>query len=346
MADPWSWFAAAGSAPLRLEQPVSLLRLEGPDTLRFLHGQSSQDLALARAGAWRRTAFISPTARLIALAEVLVDPAGAWLVITAGEGAAVRQALDRVLFPADDVRLGPLQAGLWLEPLSPAGSGRIETAGAEAIATAEAPGAAEPWQGRWQGSAQEGWRLGEAWVLPAGVGPATLEGPLAGTTPLPEPLSQWRRLALGLPAAPQEINGDTNPFELGLADRVSLAKGCYVGQETLARLATYDGVKQQLRRWFLPAAAGAPQPGMELRTAGGERAGVITSQLPLVDGSGWVGLALVRRAALASMAVESPAPESAGSETASLQPPLQLSLPERFVTPPVGAGSQARGAQG
>jgi folate-binding protein YgfZ len=333
MADPWSWFAAAGSAPLRLEQPVSLLRLDGPDTLRFLHGQSSQDLALAPAGAWRRTAFISPTARLIALAEVLVDPAGAWLVITAGDGEAVRQSLDRVLFPADDVRLGPLQAGVWLEPLSQAGSARIEAAAASA--------AAEPWQGHWQGSAQAGWRLGEAWVLPAGVGPAALEGALAGTTPLPEPLRQWRRLALGLPAAPQEINGDTNPFELGLADRVSLTKGCYVGQETLARLATYDGVKQQLRRWFLPVAAGAPQPGMELRTAGGERAGVITSQLPLADGSGWVGLVLVRRGALESTALE-----PAGLESAALQPPLQLSRPEAFVPPPVGAGSQARAVPG
>jgi folate-binding Fe-S cluster repair protein YgfZ len=60
-----------------LEQPVSLLRLEGPDTLRFLHGQSSQDLVLAPPGAWCSTCCISPTARLRALAEVLVDGGGA-----------------------------------------------------------------------------------------------------------------------------------------------------------------------------------------------------------------------------------------------------------------------------
>lgn len=334
MADPWNWFAAAGPAPLRLEQPVSLLRLEGPDTLRFLHGQSSQDLALAPAGAWRRTAFISPTARLIALAEVLVEADGAWLVITAGHGEAVRQALDRVLFPADDVRLGPLQAGLWLEPLDQAAVARSATATA---------GGDQAWEGRWQGSAEEGWRLGQAWVLPAAGDSPVLAGPLAGTTPLPEALGRWRRLALGLPSAPEEIHGDTNPFELGLADRVSLSKGCYVGQETLARLATYDGVKQQLRRWFLPASAGAPQPGMELRTAAGERAGVITSQHALADGSGWVGLALVRRLALEPPA---PADPAAAPEPVVLQPPLQLSLPEGFVAPPVGAGSQARAVGG
>ena len=205
MADPWSWFAAAGSAPLRLEQPVSLLRLDGPDTLRFLHGQSSQDLALARPGAWRRTAFISPTARLIALAEVLVDPAGAWLVITAGDGEAVRQALDRVLFPADDVRLGPLQAGLWLEGLSEPGSGRIEMAAAEAIETDAPPAAAEPWQGAWQGSAQEGWRLGKAWVLPAGISPSALEGFLAATTP---PARAAQPVAPSRPRPPRCAPGD------------------------------------------------------------------------------------------------------------------------------------------
>ena len=52
---PWSWSDALPAGPRRLEQSVSLLRLEGPDTLRFLHGQSSQDLVLAPAGAWRRT---------------------------------------------------------------------------------------------------------------------------------------------------------------------------------------------------------------------------------------------------------------------------------------------------
>ena len=322
---PWSWSDALPAGPRRLEQAVSLLRLEGPDTLRFLHGQSSQDLALAPAGAWRSTCCITPTARLRALAEVLVDGGGAWMLITAGDAAAVRTALDRVLFPADAVRLGPLQEALWLEPVGPDRS------------VAASPALWEPLEGG------EGWRLGPVAVVPVG---APVPADLAALAPLPELERQRRRIALGLPAAGAEINDETNPFELGLADRVSLAKGCYVGQETLARLATYDGVKQQLRRWFMPASpkagATAPGPGSTLRDAEGQRAGQVTSALALPGGEGWIGLALVRRAALDQEHLWA-APDSgiAGvtpSPMASQR--LQLSRPEAFVDPPVGASGR------
>jgi len=63
------------------------------------------------------------------------------------------------------------------------------------------------------------------------------------------------RLQQGRPQAPAEINERFNPFELGLAERVSLNKGCYVGQETLPSSPPYDGVKQQ------PDAVSVPRPG-------------------------------------------------------------------------------------
>jgi folate-binding protein YgfZ len=345
MLNPWCWSAA----PARLEQPVALLRLDGPDSLRFLHGQSSQDLVLARPGAWCSTCCITPTARLRALAEVLVDGSGAWLVITAGGAEAVRQALDRVLFPADAVQLGPLQPGLWLEPVEPQGPGNQADAVAAAPAAAVQAGAAQAGaapQRNWESlPAGQGWRLGRAVVLGAG---APMPAELAALPPLSDAALEWRRIALGLPAAAAEINDDTNPFELGLADRVSLSKGCYVGQETLARLATYDGVKQQLRRWFAPAQAGraAPAAGTPLRGAAGERAGSITTALALPGGAGWIGLALVRRAALAqqrlwlggedgAVAGEGLGPGAGGVE-------LLISMPETFVAPPVAGGGAAK----
>jgi folate-binding Fe-S cluster repair protein YgfZ len=132
---------------------------------------------------------------------------------------------------------------------------------------------------------------------------------------------------------------------------VSLAKGCYVGQETLARLATYDGVKQQLRRWFTPASpgpgAGAPRPGNTLRDAEGQRAGQVTSALALPGGEGWIGLALVRRAALEQeqlLCATNGADATGADATGGAEAPaagalqLQLSRPELFVAPPVGAG--------
>ena len=103
-------------------------------------------------------------------------------------------------------------------------------------------------------------------------------------------LEQWR-LKQGWPSGEPRLTGDTNPFELGLARSVSLTKGCYLGQETMAKLAASGGVKQQLRSWSSTAAIST---GTKLARSG-ERAGVVTSSLEVTTGRRWIGLALVRR---------------------------------------------------
>ena len=287
---------------------MSRIRLDGRDTLRFLHGQSSQALELAQPGDCLATCLISPTARMRALALVLVEHDGADLVVITGDGAAVHQALDRVLFPADEVRLGALQAATLVR----------------LIDTPATTAGLRPGVNLGGGNGQPVLLL-----LPHEALPAWAEA-------LPElsPAQAERlRLRQGFPAAPGELNDDTNPFELGLAPWVSLTKGCYVGQETLAKLATYDGVKQQLRHWRClhtgPAAAEELSPGTTLTTAAGERAGVITSRLASADGL--EGLALVRRQALAEPQL---LVATAGGEPVA----LEIRVPEGFVAPPVGAG--------
>lgn len=305
---PWAWAPAGAS---RLDAPVALLRFTGPDSLRVLHGQTSQTLQEARPGEWRSTCCLTPTARLRGLAEVLVVEDGAWLAVTAGDGPAVRMAFDRVLFPADQVELGPLLSGRWLRVMGQ---------------TPSTPGTWRPLEGG------GGWWLGGDVLL---LAETPMPAPLAALPALGASDAEFWRLQQGEPAWPQEVNDAFNPFELGLADRVSLNKGCYVGQETLAKLASSDGVKQQLRRWqALPNAAMAStlEPGTLLQTSEGERAGQITSCLTLADGA-QVGLAMVRRQALASPTLLALAGE--------LAVPLRLSRPAGFQDPPTPLASGA-----
>jgi len=328
----WGWHP---EGPCRFAQPAWLLRLDGADALRFLHGQSSQAIALAPPGSALATCLISPTARMRALATVLVDEQGAWLLIEAGDPEAVRTALDRVLFPADQVQLGALQPALLITPLG------------DADLLAEGQAQAEP--GRWQPLSASAWLVENQLLLL----PAETDHPLMAHRRALSALEQERwRIQQGRPAAPGELNDSTNPFELGLAPRVSLSKGCYVGQETLAKLATYDGVKQQLRRWCWPqqdpgAAAADPDAaplrvGQTLWSPSGDKAGTITSvlQLPQSDGPLWIGLALVRRNALAFDQLLAGEPTAAAaSASANTRPQLTLSVPEAFVAPPPPAGS-------
>jgi folate-binding protein YgfZ len=308
---------SAAHTPARWSTPISLIRLDGSDTRRFLHGQSSQAIELASSGACLPTCLISPTGRMRALALVRLDESGADLLVLEGDGQAVHQSLDRVLFPADRVKLGPVQSATLVRW----------------IGTPEAPSNSEP------NLLAPGVDLGAGAEQPAWlqISGAALPSWLEALPELDSEAAERQRIRQGFPAEPGELNDSTNPFELGLAPWVSLNKGCYVGQETLAKLATYDGVKQQLRQWHTehvgPEATDACAPGTGVFTASGERAGVITSALPGPDGI--EGLALVRRQALDHAEL------FAGGGDSSTEPHrLQINTPAGFVAPPVGAGGR------
>lgn len=54
------------------------------------------------------------------------------------------------------------------------------------------------------------------------------------------------RIENGIPAFPNEINDESNPHEVNLLHEVCFKKGCYIGQEVIARLDTYDKVQKKL----------------------------------------------------------------------------------------------------
>ena len=136
------------------------------------------------------------------------------------------------------------------------------------------------------------------WLLSGETLPTAMEGSNALD---PLETERWR-LQQGFPPGDGELSGDTNPLELGLTDRISLDKGCYLGQETMAKLAGKGGVKQQLRCWRCEA----PLQNGERLFADDVRAGVVTSVQALPDDT-WIGLALVRRQSLPLDALSGPA---------------------------------------
>ncbi len=54
------------------------------------------------------------------------------------------------------------------------------------------------------------------------------------------------RIEQGIPVAPNELNDNYNPHESKLLNAVSFRKGCYIGQEVIARLETYEKVQKYL----------------------------------------------------------------------------------------------------
>ena len=97
------------------------------------------------------------------------------------------------------------------------------------------------------------------------------------------------RVAAGLPAAHHELTEDYIPLEAGLWDSVSFTKGCYIGQEIIARMESRNRLAKTLVKLQLSALVplGAP-----IRAAD-ETVGVLTSLAePLLPQAGVAALGL------------------------------------------------------
>lgn len=99
---------------------------------------------------------------------------------------------------------------------------------------------------------------------------------------LDAPTWQALRIAVGIPEFGTEFGEDYNPLECGLWDSVAFDKGCYVGQEVVARLRTYDKVMKHLCRLRIENDV-LPERGTRL-FADGKDVGMLTSVAPAPNG--------------------------------------------------------------
>ncbi len=114
----------------------------------------------------------------------------------------------------------------------------------------------------------------------------------AGAQPVPEGAAEAVRVATGRPRYGVDLGDGVIPQEAGLNDRaVSFTKGCYVGQETVARLHWRGKPNRHLRGLRLP---GPAEDGATLTSAAGKAVGALSSVLEHPE-HGWIALALVRR---------------------------------------------------
>jgi len=61
-------------------------------------------------------------------------------------------------------------------------------------------------------------------------------------------LKLWK-INQAIPSLGNEINGKTNPLELGLTDCIDFKKGCFLGQETMSKIRNVSSLKQEIRVW-------------------------------------------------------------------------------------------------
>lgn len=262
-----------------------LLELAGGDHLRFIHNQTTNAFTQRQPGEGCDTVFVTSTARTIDLTTIYLLEDALWILTAPGQDQRLFDWMDRYIFPADNVALTNL-SGQWgiFSLMGPASLGTLQSLGLDL--NPDLP------EGHHQSLAWAGSNLrvavGNGLALPG----YTLLVPMAqaaalwdsltqaGAIPAGEDLWQQLRIQQGRPAPGHELTDDYNPLEAGLWHTISFDKGCYIGQETIARLNTYQGVKQQL--WGLHLSQ-AVEPG-SLIYSEGDRVGQVTSVVATANG--------------------------------------------------------------
>jgi folate-binding protein YgfZ len=104
------------------------------------------------------------------------------------------------------------------------------------------------------------------------------------------------RIEAGIPTAPNELNEKHNPLETTLVQAISWTKGCYIGQEVIARLDTYDKVQRHLMGVEIGEMAATTSPPIPIANTDAEQIGEITSMAfsPSLNKS--IGLVFVKTA--------------------------------------------------
>lgn len=274
------------------------IRVSGDDRVQFLHNQSTANFEGLQAGQGCDTVFVTPTARTIDIAHAWIMKNAIMLVVSAETCRTITEMLNKYIFFADKVEIQDITKQTSLFVLAGPKSSQVM----ESLNVGDLIG--KPY-----GTHQHFYV--DKQPITIGVGNIISEGgfslmmsPAAAPSVWKAILAQgavamgsnaWNKLRViqGRPAPGMELTNEFNVLEACLWNSISLNKGCYKGQETIARLITYDGVKQRLWGFHLSAAA---EPG-SIITVDGKKVGKLTSYTSGRKPSEHFGLGYIKRQA-------------------------------------------------
>ncbi len=230
-----------------------LVWVEGADAVSFLDGLLSQAIEPMPPGGVRRSFLLAPNGKLRALLWILRDAASVGLVADRGLGARVTEDLTRFKLRVE-----------------------VSFVDGPALHTVAGRSADEP---RWR-------RDGDLIEVVTGAMGLSSRKPAGAIEMAPGEVDALR-IELGEPVMGIDVDESTIPHETGLvAEAVDFAKGCYLGQELVARIDSRGRVNQRLVR--VRTADGEPTAGAMLHGPAGP-VGVLTTA---AQGA---GLGMVRR---------------------------------------------------
>ena len=289
-------FAAAQRGPVLVDHSMfGRVEISGADRLDLLHRLSSNDLAGAREGEIRSTLFLTDKGRIVDRVLVFVGRESLLLVTSPGADELLERWIDRYTITEDisirkitDSTIMFLIAGHGVESGLPAAHGFPIEENMWAPLPAGGDGAMIALRA-------ESRRRYAIAIAPRGNGGDVRDALVgAGCRPIGSISYEAYRINEGIAARPGELSEAHNPYETGVIEDVSFTKGCYIGQEVIARIDTYQKSKRRLTG-LLFVDAPAVASGEPL-LVGDREIGQVTSVMNIGVGGRYLGLGIVSNA--------------------------------------------------
>jgi folate-binding protein YgfZ len=233
-------------AALRRLTGRGLIRALGADRVRFLNGMLTADVAKLPAGGAAPALQLDRKGHVLAELWVLAEPESLLLDTAPGVEAELVAVLEKHVI-ADDVAFASLTDGhAWLALEGPGAREAARHAGgatpdAGRFARADFAGHSVVWVAEGALTA-EGLRV---------IAPRAVSAELERALELPElsdAAAEVLRIDAGIPALGRDVGARNFPQEAGLERAISFTKGCYIGQEIVARIASRGAVNRRLVR--------------------------------------------------------------------------------------------------
>jgi folate-binding protein YgfZ len=258
-------------------RPGAWLQVRGEDARQFLQGQFTQDLSGLAPGQSAYGLWLNQKGKIMADSFVIAGAAAGefWVGSYGCAGAAIAARLEGYIV-ADDVAVTD-ETAAW-EGVSVLGAG-----GGEWAQSARPSGSVLFPARRGNG---ENWEC--LWPVESS---ALMTDRLAGLAAASAEEMERERIAAGIPAIPRDAGPGDLPPEAGLEGAaISYTKGCYLGQEVIARLKSRGRTRRRLRR--VAGSGTLPALPAELGWEG-KKIGELRSAIGGVDGGSFSGLAMV-----------------------------------------------------
>lgn len=274
-----------------LAPPAAWLEVTGEDAFSFLQSQFTQDLRgpedRAAYGLW-----LDHRGRLQGDSFALRLGAGSWGLLSYTTAAAsLQERLEKNLV-ADDVAVRDRTGEVTLLTLI---ADRLGTVAEALLLPLPEPGRRVIHNGAVLLHGRRGVSALELVIPPSHIPTLVKQVEAIGLKPLSSELLTHLRVQAGLPSVPAEVGPGETPHEAGLApEAVSFTKGCFTGQEVVARMEHKARALKGLRKIVLEH----PLPDAVLPVsilADNQPAGELRALSPL---DGRTGLALLKLKAL------------------------------------------------